>query len=315
MANGNFGGGSGNIIEPYLVEDAQDFVALYSQTTKHYKQTQDIDLSGVVLPVTTSTSFRGSYNGDNHRLTGITLKTTNDIGSLFYSISGASIKNMKITVNIAKPDIDGVSTLAYKADKCTIFNVHADGNLVGHRHVGGIVSHQTSGLIRYCSFTGTIASMDVRYSESGGIVGRIDTGTVQVESCWFDGNISGSVLIGGIVGHLNFRAQIHNCYSKGTINTNKSSCGGISGVLFGLIKNCYSTANIISTSVDNPSSIGGIAGSSGSANNKIENCFYLGDYISRASGVSNYGFGDILGSGNAIIMNCYSLDTLEFREG
>ena len=82
MANGNFGGGSGIVDDPYLIEDAEDLVAIKNVTSPelpYFLQTTDIDLSGYNNwePIVTATSyygFNGRYNGNNKKIKNLKYK-------------------------------------------------------------------------------------------------------------------------------------------------------------------------------------------------------------------------------------------------
>ena len=107
----------------------------------------------------------------------------------------------------------------------------------------------------------------------GGILGAgINTnGSVICESCWSNGNISGTNS-GGICGSGWNLLTVLNCYSTGLISGENS--GGICGAYQGgenlvLISGCYSLGNITGFAS------GGIAGAFGN-NLTILNCYSSG---------------------------------------
>lgn len=134
-----------------------------------------------------------------------------------------------------------------------------------------------------------------------------------------DCNISGGILVGGLIGFTN-RTTILNCCTNGEIKGG-SNTGGIVGDSDNntIIKDCYNTANItggfvtggivsnnakiincynIGNVITNSSLCGGITATT---DNIIENCYNTGDVTTN----DNTPVGGIAGSSNQII-NCYN---------
>lgn len=308
MANGNFGGGDGTVLNPYLVEDAHDFASVFSNPNSYFKQTRDINLTGIVL--SNEGTFSGTYDGDNKTIDGVTSSSVGGIGSLFDSLSGV-VKNLKIKVNIDKVDSGYAGGVTKKLDGGTIDNVHVSGSIRCTLDIGGIVSYVNSGFLRYCSFTGSIVATNKSFAYSGGLVGSTSQSSSTIDSCWFDGAIRGATFVGGLVG-LGRGIKVFNSYTRGTCTATSDRAGGIAGECPTLIENCYSAMNIICDS--NGGSVGGLVGYVDGVRT-IRNSFYLGDFIQRRASSTETTFGDIYGSGNPTVENCFSLDTLEFREG
>jgi len=99
--------------------------------------------------------------------------------------------------------------------------------------------------------------------------------------------------------------MIENCYTSGTV-TGTDAVGGIAGnigkpyntnVAFSGIKNCYSTANVISTLTTSSSRVGGIVGIN-YAGGKLINCYATGMVTSngsKAGGIAGWSDTDIVG--------------------
>lgn len=123
------------------------------------KLTTDIQLSENWTPFAPgdgyiSNAFGGTFDGNNHTIKNLTV--TNGDG-LFASVNGATIKNLKV-----EGTISGTSA-----------------------NVGGIVG-KTQGdvTITNCSFTGSVSTSKLGSSNAaGGIVGRVNAGTLKVENC------------------------------------------------------------------------------------------------------------------------------------
>ena len=130
--------------------------------------TADIDLTGKTwTPIgdgsTSANSYQGTFDGQGHRIKGLTITTDNPQGesaALFYGISGnGEVKNLQLV------DVD------------------YDVKQVGAS--GGIV-HINHGTLTACSVTGTITT--ARGNPAG--IACLNYGTIT--ACWFNGTITGT---------------------------------------------------------------------------------------------------------------------------
>lgn len=99
--------------------------------------------------------------------------------------------------------------------------------------------------------------------------------------------------VGGIAG-INF-GTIENCYVTGEIS-GKSNIGGVSGINFGSVKNCYTTCNVNCNDTD----IGGIVGTNGGT---TEYCYTTGQVLTASAG------GGIVGSNANLTSHCVALNS------
>ena len=84
-----------------------------------------------------------------------------------------------------------------------------------------------------------------------GLFGLIQNGTVQNLGL-VNVSISGSRSVGGVAGVV--YGTVENCYTTGSI-TGKYQVGGVAGKVYGTVENCYSTG-----SITGEGNIGGVAG-------------------------------------------------------
>ncbi|MCL2066789.1 MAG: Ig-like domain-containing protein [Treponema sp.] len=146
----------------------------------------------------------------------------------------------------------------------------------------------------------------------GGIVGQISNGTVQ--NCRvLEGSITGVLRTGGIAGAILANGVVQNCYVSGatapTVTATGASAtvnvypGGIAGSNTGIVKNCYSTANVTGFNA------GGVVGRSISGSNVVF-CYATGTV--EATGTGGFG-GGIIGynmNASGITTNgCVALNT------
>ena len=160
------------------------------------KLTTDIQLSENWTPFAPgdgyiSNAFGGTFDGNNHTIKNLTV--TNGDG-LFASVNGATIKNLKV-----EGTISGTSA-----------------------NVGGIVG-KTQGdvTITNCSFTGSVSTSKLGSSNAaGGIVGRVNAGTLKVENCANHATvIAEKASAAGIIGYGGSnKVTITNCYNDGAIS-------------------------------------------------------------------------------------------------
>lgn len=208
---------------------AEDLDNIRGNMSGKYVLMADIDLSGDDnwTPIgTDSLPFNGQFNGNGHKITGLTIYTAPTIYvGLFGYIKDGSVSNLGVEIAA-----NGVNAAYY---------------------VGGIAGYMDGGTITDCYTTGNISGYD-----AGGIVGLIVNSTIT--NCYTTGNIihSGYPLeacSGGIAGLTGY-STITNCYSSGYISSlasdspllSKSYSGGIVGWV-------PSTTTIISCAAINPS--------------------------------------------------------------
>lgn len=295
MAGGNFGGGDGGSLTPFLIEDVYDLDAIRTKNSGlNFKQVNDIDASAIsnFTPIASadgSANFVGSYDGAGFTISNLKINYGyNGAGLFTYLNTSSMIKN----VHLVNCDITGTAT-----------------------YTGGIVGNNASGLIKNCSVKGSVKGTKF----VGGIVGVSHSNpNLGVHSCFFDGHVFGTESVGGIAGYFESKdlynaSFIKDCYSLGIVEGDTIVGGVVGQISRGwtsvhyIINNCYSTSHVVGSS-----SVGGIAGKARYSG--IENCFALNSQISRKSGSSSGTFGDIIGfldtSGTS--RNCFSLDTLQF---
>lgn len=248
--------GSGSASDPYQIASFENLLWVSENTdswTSNFIQTADIDASqsqdinngqgwsplGYWHSEVDFERFTGSYNGNNHVISGIYINRPNTENVGFFgelnsaSVSDLGLINLDITAQGYAGSLAGYST------GCSITNCFAIGSINAEYWVGGLI---------------------------GGNVGNS-----HVESCFtnVDVNASGEygsyVRAGGFVG-VNRDSAIINCYSLGDVT---SEIDGLVGGFIGynakivaemndaIIQNCYSIGKVL---VENNYLVGGFAG-------------------------------------------------------
>ena len=124
---------------------------------KFFIVTANIDLSGIAnwTPIGkgNSSSFTGTFGGDNHIISNLTITGESNNVGLFGYVSGGMIKNITLT----------------------------DANISNNTSVGGIVGNSNSGTIENCAVSGNIEKV-------GGFVGD-NKGTLNITDSLVASNV------------------------------------------------------------------------------------------------------------------------------
>lgn len=173
------------------LQDWKDFATLVQTISianiVNARITADIDLGNDQTTVgTMETPFQGVFDGQGHQLT-INFTPAEERFGLFRFISGATIRNLNVT---------GTINTEYRMV----------GSLVGR--VDGNSS------ITNCHSSVHINSTTDEGYQTGGLVGRVHVGTLNISDCLFDGSIEGkssSEWCGGFVGYNVSTLNMNNC--------------------------------------------------------------------------------------------------------
>ncbi|MDP4202761.1 MAG: fibronectin type III domain-containing protein, partial [Bacteroidota bacterium] len=315
-----FSGGDGSASTPFLITNASDLndVRNYlGSSAVCFKQTADIDLSSY-NPWTplgtssgTSTKFCGVYDGDNHKITGLTINSTslaNPGTGLFGYVYGGTIKNL---------GIEGASVSYYYAtnsgytgilvgslvSSSLIQNCYTTGNCTGNGTVGGLVGLCNSSTIQNSYSTADVNNSNVNAtSYSGGFLGSAIISIIQ--NCFCTGKISGnstlsgSAGLGSFVGNVQTGTNISYCYASGKITNSGTSTnlGGFAGRIYsftGTFTSCFWNNEInssITNGAGNGTAYGGIIGANTSTMKTSSTYTNAGwDFVGETTnGLNNY---------------------------
>ena len=168
------------------------------------------------------------------------------IGILSKSTAEKSYNEGNITSKVNQcGGIVGMSTT-----NSTIKNCYNNGIITGTVAIGGIVGLDTNNSnVEQCyNLNNIISTSTTNDNDTGGIIGKIDNG--KIDSCYNKGKVTGSSVIGGILGRCTNNSKVMNCYNVGEISGNQK-IGGISGIIGNYnetsmiqIENCYSAKDI-----------------------------------------------------------------------
>ena len=172
------------------------------------KLLRDVELTDTWTPVgDSSTPFKGTFDGDGHKITGLKITSGSCIGLFGYVGEGAEIKN----VNLVGANVSGVKRV---------------GALIGQIKGNATVSNCTVDSTSY------VTGSD---SNTGGLIGEAAGGiTVKLEKLINYATVmntenNGPSRAAGIIAQVTSGANvtITNCVNNGAITTNTGYAGGI----------------------------------------------------------------------------------------
>jgi hypothetical protein len=106
---------------------------------------------------------------------------------------------------------------------------------------------------------------------------------------------------GGLAG-INY-GTIHNCYAAGTITGNGLFTGGLVGANYGILDQCYADGTVTADSITSNTHVGGLAGYN---RGSVNRCYAMGSVICNRSGSPYYAGGLIGRNYQKSIHQCYA---------
>ena len=227
-AQAEYGGGTGEPNDPYLINTAEQMNAIGAEPNdwdKDFKLMADIDLSsftgtafniiGYYISYDDKKPFTGVFDGSGHTISNFSYTSTDrDYIGLFGFVDGAEIKDLGlINPNIEAGEGWAVSSLVGSLDEGTITGCYAEGGSVsGNWQVGGLVGIN-GGTITNCYATGSVTGTGTEwwYGGVGGLVGSNEAGTVSA-SLW-DTNASGQSTSAGGTGKTTAEMQTESTFT------------------------------------------------------------------------------------------------------
>jgi hypothetical protein len=277
-AQAQYGGGTGEPNDPYLIYTAEQMNAIganQSDWNKHFKLMKDIDLSIFdgegdrlefnVVGTHWNTQFTGVFDGNGYTISNLTINGGHSLGLFSRLGSGGEIRNLGV------------------------LNVDINGS----NYIGGLIG-RNSGNVTRCHSTGQVSGRN----NIGGLVGIVEN-QGSVSNSYSNSAVSGSEYIGGLVGSNGYwdaGCNVIDCYSTGEINGDRN-IGGLIGYNWGDVTYCYSAGT-----VNGSIFVGGLVGyNSGSIT------------ASYSTGMvdGNSWLGGLLGSNRGDVTHCYSTGTVD----
>lgn len=218
-------------------------------------------------PIGTSINraFRGTFDGQGHKITGLRACNEGSDSALFGCVSGAKIENLTVCGSAeGKAAASYAAGIAAYADASTIQNctayvdVAADGT-----HAGGIAAYICNGTaVGSCASYGAVSGA----SGVGGIVGVSYSGEDKIENCANFGAVtgmkSGTYGTGGLAGRL--AGTLTKSANYGAVTSADRYTGGLAGYTTARNKTtitlCRNESAVSSTNTDERAAAGLLVG-------------------------------------------------------
>jgi len=233
----------------------------------------DLDLHSIdFTPIPT---FSGTFQGNGHTISGLTLTGSGNVRGLFrYIQNGATVQDLTVTGTIHPNGHQDDLGLLAGSNAGRILNCIASGTVMGDNRIGGLVGiNETGGELVGCAFSGSVTGKHstagvvgencgtlTRCSNSGSIntqdledAPKTDyTNLAQLNSME---NVPAYTDVGGVAGYS--KGTIQSCSNSGSVGYDQIgyNIGGIAGRSTGWLDGCVNTGT-----VSGRKDVGGIAG-------------------------------------------------------
>lgn len=253
----------------------------------------DLDLSGIAFEGVPS--FSGTFEGNGHTISGLTLTVDGSVRGCFrYLTSTAVVRDLTVSGSIAPG---------------------------GSRGQAGGIAGSNAGTVENCSFTGSVSGGD----DVGGLVG-VNAVSGIIENCLVQGDVCGNHFVGGIAGKNS--GVIRSCTNEAQVNataqqntvelsdvtvesllqsesaSTATDIGGIAGNSSGVIRDCINQGDVGYRLMGY--NVGGIAGTQ---SGYITGCENRGQILGRKE------VGGIVGQMEPASLVEYSQDALQILQG
>lgn len=222
--------------ETYYIANSDDLVALQdlvnggANTSKvTFELISDIDMSGINfrgIGVGSTNTFKGTFKGNNFKISNLTINTTEDGVGLFAKTYGAVIES----VILVDCDILGknyTGGLAGSTSNTTITSCYVQGLVNGQSYTAGLIGDAGS----YTTINSSYVQCDVKGSlYVGGFIGVLGGGA-KIDNSYSESTVTGSSFVGGGFGKITSRGSVSNFYVSGSVSGNKT-VGGFSGEIY-----------------------------------------------------------------------------------
>ncbi|MCH8567763.1 MAG: FG-GAP-like repeat-containing protein [Balneolales bacterium] len=233
--------GGGIEENPWQITSLADLDRVRFDREAYFILSEDIDLSSATREAdgefwndgagweplgTGSNRFTGTFDGNNHEITGVRIHRpeTGYMGFLG-AVSNATIKNLRLT------------------------NV----TITGSRDVGGLAGELNNVIVENVHVSGSVTATATW--DSGGITGRMIEGSSILKSST-NVQVQGGNSTGGISGFVANGNSIDQSYALGNVTATGDYTGGLVGYNTGIISRSYALGNVSSSG----NRVGGIIG-------------------------------------------------------
>lgn len=272
VANSVFDSGSGTAASPYVITTLAQLKAVSNYPSAYFILEADINDALTSSLCSTSSPFKGNFNGNGHTVIVSISDSEELVTGLFSWNTSGSILNLNVSGNItfsSKNVSDNVTNSNFNIFEDMMLlgeNAFASGiNLSDYAGGGGIAGYN-KGKITGCTSSVTVSVLSsIQYTGVGGIV-AYNAGTITDCNSSAAVSASGSIALAGIGGIAGCNAgTITSCTSSAVLSTSGSSInnmaiGGLAGYNMANISNSSATGDVSPFSATGTICEGGLIG-------------------------------------------------------
>jgi len=182
--------------EPVEISNAEELQQIRNDLDGHYVLVDDVDLSHVDNFEPIGGQFTGTFDGNGHTISGLTIdRPKEDSVGLFRLVGNKPQQGTVKNVSLEDAEVTGNSTVGAFAgsNRGRILRSYVTGKIRGNRNVGGIVGLNLGGVVRSSYATGNV-------SGNNGVGGLAGTNVGSVKESYAISNVTGDEHLGGLIG-------------------------------------------------------------------------------------------------------------------
>jgi len=267
-----FSGGAGTAAAPYVITTADQLNEVRNHLTGHFVLAADIDLGasayafdwtpiGKVEGESASSSFRGTFHGQGHTISGLRVSENTSLAGLFGQTSGtASISDLTLADAEVVNESNSSGVLVGRNEGSLSRVTVIDSSVTGQAFAGLVAGSNSGGTITESQ---AIGGSVVGYQDTGGVAGTnngslIGNRVVNATVSGTSPNVGGT---GGIVGYNGTNGVMErNAYISTTARVTDVgyNTGGLAGYNYGTVRYGYAEGLIGIAGVGG--NVGGLVG-------------------------------------------------------
>ena len=235
------------------------------------------------IGTSSSTAFRGTFDGQGHTISGLYIDTSSNYQGLFGYITGAEIRNLTVSGDVNGGRYEAILA-AYAAGTVSVENVTVCGSVTGgSNYTAGFLAQTASGAV--LSMENCVNEAQVTgFAYVGAFVGGLSGTSAQFSFCSSRADISGTgSYTGGLLGYVLADVTMDHCSSSGNISAPNPA--GLIGQFSASDENVTITDCYVAGTVTGTETAAGFLAELPSGG-YIENCFFYGTEENAVSGAS-----------------------------
>ncbi len=255
--------GDGTILNPYFLRNDEDLLNVGKgegekwQLSNSYKLTTDIDLrsqkDGFAPIGTAEEPFSGTFDGNGHMISNVTIKTGANAGLFGVLTPSAVVSNLNMEKVVLDGEFDNAGAVAglsrgtlrsVRVSNVTIKNTKADSNNGGL--VGRSANYSSNNEFVSFGYIDMCYAKDVTAKVAGNFGGLV-------------GNLTGSILYNSYADIKSYTEEENSAYFGGLVGVLQNA-EGTTSYMFSVVKNCYTLIGTVTLAEESAVKVGTVCG-------------------------------------------------------